>query len=45
MNVSTHRVSPAYGWTVFAVCNGSVTRDGPLAMTVLYPRPPLQDAT
>ncbi|EEY11248.1 hypothetical protein COI_0097 [Mannheimia haemolytica serotype A2 str. OVINE] len=38
MDVSTHRVSPEYHSSVFAVCIGLVIRDGPLAETVLYPR-------
>ena len=38
MDVSTHRVSPGYYFTVFGVCKGLVSRDDPLALTVLYPR-------
>ena len=37
MDVSTHCVSPVlYSW-VFGVCKGLVSRDDPLALTVLYP--------
>ena len=37
-NVSTRRVSPIQSVSVFGVCNGLVSRDDPLAITVLYPR-------
>ena len=37
MDVSTHRVSPALYFSVFGVCIGLVSRDDPLAETVLYP--------
>jgi hypothetical protein len=37
-DVSTRRVSPGYYLTVFGVCMGLVSRDDPLAQTVLYPR-------
>ena len=38
MDISTHRLSPGYHFTVFGVCIGLVSRDDPLAETVLYPR-------
>ncbi len=37
-DVSTRRVSPIQSVSVFGVCNGLVSRDDPLAITVLYPR-------
>ena len=37
-DVSTRRVSPGYYLTVFGVCMGLVSRDDPLAETVLYPQ-------
>jgi hypothetical protein len=36
-DVSTRRVSPGLYFEVFGVCKGSVGRDGPLLLTVLYP--------
>jgi hypothetical protein len=38
MDISTHRLSPGYYSTVFGVCIGLLSRDDPLAETVLYPR-------
>ena len=38
MDVSTHCVSPGLYFEVFGVCNGLVSRDDPLAITVLYPQ-------
>ena len=38
MDVITHRVSPVYYFLVFGVCIGLVSRNGPLAETVLYPQ-------
>ena len=37
-DVSTRRVSPVLYFQVFGVCMGLVSRDGPLAQTVLYPQ-------
>ena len=37
-DVSTRRLSAALNLPVFGVCNGLVSRDSPLAVTVLYPR-------
>ena len=37
-DVSTRRVSAKLYSTVFGVCIGLVSRDDPLAETVLYPR-------
>ena len=36
-DVSTRRVSPTLYSQVFGVCNGLVSLDDPLAVTVLYP--------
>ena len=36
-DVSTRRLSPGYHSSVFGVCIGLVSRDDPLAETVLYP--------
>ncbi len=38
MDVSTHRLSPMLNLPVFGVCIGLVSRDDPLAETVLYPQ-------
>ena len=37
-DVSTRSLSPVLYLLVFGVCNGLVIRDGPLAITVLYPQ-------
>ena len=38
MDISTHRLSPVLYLLVFGVCIGLVSRDDPLAETVLYPQ-------
>ena len=37
-DVSTRRVSPVQSVLVFGVCHGLLSRDDPLAITVLYPQ-------